>query len=98
DENQEYAQDAQENGHEALLRQLHDNRLHHRRCRTDDRISLPRCPGDMDVLSLLAVLFPGIGDFHRPEAAAGLAIIGVDAEIEEPRGVATGSGVADLGL
>src|SRR5215813_11664441 len=74
-----------------LLRQLKDNRLHQRFLSAVDRVSLRRLTGDMEVLLLLAVLFPAVRHLHRAKAAVRLAIVGVDAEVEDPGRVVAGS-------
>src|SRR5205807_693513 len=55
-------------------------------------------PGDVDVLPRPAVLVPGIGNLDRAKTTFGLAIIRIDAEVEQARGVAAGAGEADQGF
>ena len=51
--------------------------------------------GDMDVLLVLAVFLPGVGDLDRGDPAVGLGIVGIDPQVEHHGGVALPAGEAD---
>src|SRR5437763_774215 len=64
-------------------RQLEGDRLHHRRCVALDHEALDRRSRDVYVAPRFARLLPGVSDLHGTEPAVRLAVVGVDAEIEE---------------